>query len=396
MRIKSLRNDKQYAYCALLVLVGIVTLLPVGYNYIMDGGLIAEWIDQVWEAASGLQDGQLHLFSSVDSGLWLLIPGFLSRISGNIVYVYDFCMLMLQVGTLLAAILFFQGVFADRETKLPAFFGVLLYMTCPYRIYVCYDLAHISQAVVWMLLPLYAWAVVKIVRSEKKWPFVLAAGAALAGIGYAAAVFFLIVSGAAALAGLVWRKAWMLVSVPVGGVLFLPGLYRLIQYWFFSELPEPDVPVRSLLQDGYRLGEFFGSYSFHNGHPGMGLGMLMCLLAGVWMGFVENRKDSHDTCRGALILSGLFVVPALHGFPWEIFWKLGDGCSRLMILAGSPAVFWGMACFFLCIPAACAMDRISRHENKYIAFSVPMIVMIACIGLCVYQCNILAYLRREL
>lgn len=394
MERKVFGKDSRYAYCALLALVGIVTLLPAGYNYIMDGGLVTEWTDRVWETSSGLQDGQLQLFSSVNSGLWLLIPGFLFRISGNITRVYCLCMLLLQMGTLLAAILFFQGVFADRETRLPSLYGVLLYMTCPYRIYVCYDLADLPQAVVWMLLPLYAWAVIKTIRSERKWPYVLAAGAVLAGTGYAAAAFFLIISGAAVLAGLVWRKAWILSSVPVGGVLFLPGLYRLSQYLFSDKLPGP--AVCPLPQDGYRLGEFFGSYSSHNGHPGMGMGMLLCLLAGIWMGFVENRKDSHDACRGAAILSGLFIVPALYGFSREILWKPGDVCSRLMALTGSPAVFWGMACFFLCIPAACAVDRISRHENKYIAFAVPAAVMTACIGLCVYQCNILAYFRREL
>ncbi|MCM1215254.1 MAG: hypothetical protein NC331_17580 [Lachnospiraceae bacterium] len=391
---------KKKWYHILLMLTGIVTLLPVGYNCIMSGEMVTEWIARVDGLASGLREGTLYLFPSaadgVDSNLWFLFSGIMFSLWGNIIHVYDVSLFLLQAGTLLTSVSLFQRVFADRETKLPAFFGTLLYMTCPYRIYLCYDLGDIPQAVVWMLLPLYIRAMAEVAGTGKKWAAVAVASLALAGIGYAEAFFFLLMAGAAILAGAIWRRAWCFLPVAAGGVLFLPGACRIAQAVSMGVFREMDLSARSVMDDGYRLGEFFRFYFFRSGHPGMGMGMLICLLTGIWLVFVDGKKVHHKWCRHAVIISVCFALPALYGFPWQLFGSMEGWLWKMLAAAGGPAVFWGMACQCLCVPAACAMDRIGRHENKFLAFAVPLTAAVTSMGLCVYQCNMLGYGRMPL
>ena len=74
---------------------------------------------------------------------------------------------MIQVVTLLTSMMCFRSIFKEAETRLSTYFGVLLYMTCPYRIYICYDLTDIAKAAAWMLLPLYVWALTEIMGQRK-------------------------------------------------------------------------------------------------------------------------------------------------------------------------------------------------------------------------------------
>lgn len=414
MKARGTKGKSLYWYYVFCLAAGVVALLPVSCSYIMNSGIITEWIARVEELAVGFEMGQSFLFPSAEvilgtgikanamnSNLWFALPGFLVRLTGNMVTAYRIYMLVLQIGTLLASILFFERIFAGAETRLPAFFGVLLYMTCPYRLYVCYDLANISQTVAWMLLPLYLWAVMGILgvgagKGFGSLHFTVVAACALAGIGYADAVFFVTAAGLSVLTGALAKKWQLLAAVAAGSAAFLPGLQHLFQYMFLGGFQELDLPLQSIMGNGYSVGEYFGAYSFRNEHPGMGLGMLACLLTGGWLWFVEKSREPHRVCRNFARLSLFLTVLSLCLFPWDLCQRLGGWALRLVALAGTPAVFWGMGFLCLCVPAACAMERISRHEDRRIAFVVPLIVLLACLGICVYQCNTLIYSRPPL
>ena len=48
------RDDKQTVYWVLCVLASAVALFPLGCDYIMEGGIVAEWLARVAEMAEGL------------------------------------------------------------------------------------------------------------------------------------------------------------------------------------------------------------------------------------------------------------------------------------------------------------------------------------------------------
>ena len=153
------RDDKQTVYWVLCVLASAVALFPLGCDYIMEGGIVAEWLARVAEMAEGFRRGEFCLFPSLEARM-------ASGIAENV-----------QIGTFLAALLCFKRVLGQERVGMSVCIGVVLYMTNPYRIYICYDVANLSQATAWMLLPIYVWAVYGLFVSGGRrqravcWPF---------------------------------------------------------------------------------------------------------------------------------------------------------------------------------------------------------------------------------
>lgn len=420
MKVNLGQKNGRYICRVLCMLAVTAALLPVGCNYIMSGGIVTEWIDRVEEIAVGAPGlfPSPELFmrtgiweNSMNSNLWFLIPGLLYRLSGNMVLVYRVYLLLIQVGTLFFSLMFFLRFFDGEENGLSVCFGVLLYMTCPYRIFVCYDWANLSLATAWMFLPLYAWAVTGMLRKEHAWKNMAVAAFALAAVGYADTVSFLIILGITLIAVLWFQKILPLVSAAMAGMLFLPGLYRLTVYLFSDGFQELELPIQTIMQNGYRLGQFFSSYMYRDGHPGMGLGMMAGILAGLWMTFVnggeKNCKDKSDEKSTQeqsipdkknhfeffIVMSVCLMLLSLRYFPWDMVQRLGGWSMKLVSLVDTPAVFGGLAMGCLCIPAAGSMNLVETNENRTVAYAVPMIVLLACLGVCVYQCNMLTYTR---
>lgn len=401
MKFKLSKNNGQYLYRIVLVVTAAAALLPVACNYIMDGGIVSEWIVRTQELSAGLRlfpsteafSGMWSRENGMDSNLWLIPAGILYRISGRMVLTYRIYMLVVQIMTLIFAKMFFESFFADKETKLSAFIGVLLYMTSPYRIYICYDLADISSAVVWMLLPLYAWAVLGILRGRRKIRDIVVGSLVLAGIGYAEIIYFFVLSAVTIFAVLYFRKVFPVITIGAGGILLGPVLYRLGQYLFQGVYEEIGIPIRSIMQNGYRFGQFFSSYAFRDGHPGMGLGMFACLLAGLWVSFVAGGGKLLKREKFFMIVSCIFFLLSLRYCPWDLAQRLGIWSLKLVSLINTPAIFAGLSLGGLCIPAAAGVERLTRQENRLSAFLVPFGVFLACLGICVCQCNMLTYSR---
>lgn len=367
MKYRLEEKQERYLYRTLCVIAAVAAMFPISSSHIMDSGMVTEWI-------AGVEEGSLRL--------WFLLPGALYRLTGDMVFVWRVYMAAVQLGTLLAAMLFFRRVFREAETRLPACAGVMLYLCGPYRIYVCYDLADLLQAAAWMLLPLYAWALLESFE-KRSWKPLLAAAAALAGIGYADGIFFLILAVLTFVFGLVKRKPRCLAALAGGVLLFLPGLYRLGQYLGADAFSEPAV------QEGWHLGEYLLSWSWRSGHPGMGLGMLIGLAALLWCRFVDGRRGR--ACRNFILPAFFLAALSFWLFPWERLSGLGGWAARLVSLMGTPGIFWGMAYFCLCVPAAQGAEEISGSENGAAAVAVPVMLLLFCVGICVYQCNMLTY-----
>lgn len=401
-----MREKMQSNYGIVCLLTAVVASFPISCNYIMTGGIVTEWIARIRELSEGFRSGHFYLFprpetlaatgileNTMNSNLWFLPAGFLYRLTGNMVAAYRIYMLLLQAGTFLTAALCFRRIFRQRETGLPACVGVVLYLTNPYRIYVCYDLANLSQATALLLLPLYVWAVLELFDEGKGIGNLAVAAAALAGIGYADVIFFLSAAALTLLAGILSRRLFPLLAVAAGCALFFPGLYRLLRYLFPGGYPELNMPLQLIMQKGYHFGELFNSYAFRDGRPGMGLGLFLCLLSIPWMGFVHREGEADKGSRAFFRIALLLTAMSLSCFPWDVLQRLGGWAVRLISLIDTPAVFWGMATAAFCVPAASGMARTVRCEEKAAAIAFPAVVVLFCVGICVYQCNTLTYTR---
>lgn len=387
----------------LYFIIFITASIPVACNYIMSGGLVWQWIMRVEEMAAGLPSLQYLLFPSnevviasagqanaFNSSFWFILPAVIYRLGGSMAGAYQVYMLLLQLGSLTAAVLMFKRLFGNGTAVM---FGVLLYMTFPYRIYVCYDLADMGQAAAWMLLPLYIWGLLGIAEQKKRIKSMVIAAAALAGIGYAGSVFFLVAAGCTVLAAIFEKKISLLIPVAAGAVLGMPGLLPLIKYLFINGREELGMPLQSIMEKGYSASNFFSSFAYREGRPGMGLALFIGILTLIWLYFVKGSMKLPKRAVFAAALSVLFLICSMKGFPWDILQRLGTWALRLIPLFGSPALFFGFACFGACIPAAYAVEEISVHKNKAAAIGLPVIIFTAALGICVYMCNYLTFSR---
>ncbi|MBQ7954559.1 MAG: hypothetical protein IJ282_02295 [Lachnospiraceae bacterium] len=399
-------KNKKYLYPVLCVLALAVSLFPVACNYIMTGGIIGEWIARVEELAAGLGAGKMYFFPSGDvivntaangnamnSNLWFFFSAVLYKLTGNIVLAYRISMIFLQAGTLLGAVLFFQRIFAKEEDKFAACFGILLYMTCPFRIYVCYEQANMCRAIVWMLLPFYGWAVAGLLQGGKRTKNLLLAGLILAALGYADAVMFVVVAGLTVVCGVLEKKWWSLLSTALSTALFAPGLLRLAQHLFLDYFADWNLYAGVIMDRGYRFGELFTVYAWKDGHPGMGLGLMICMIAGLWLWFVRGKKEECKIFKGITVAALIFMGMSLRYFPWDYLQRAGGFMQKFVALMETPGIFAEMAFGAFCIPAASIVNRIRKEENQLLAYAVPLIILVACIAICIFQCNTLTYTK---
>lgn len=275
-------------------------------------------------------------------------------------------------------------------------FGVLLYMTCPYRIYVCYDLADLGQAAAWMVMPLYVWGLLGMWEEKRRIQSAVIAAIALAGIGYASSVMLPVAAACTVVVCIFKKKLSLLIPVAAGIILCIPGLLPLVRYVFQGRSGTLVMPLQSIMEQGYSLPNVFTFFVYAEGKPGLGLGLLMSLLILVWLYFVRGNFKLPRKSLLAAVFALLFLLCSLKAFPWDIAQRVGPWMLRMVPLFGSPALFFGFASFAACIPCAYAVQEINQDKNKTVGMAIPVIIFTAALAICVYMCKELTYSRLPL
>lgn len=318
-----------------------------------------------------------------ETNMWLTGPYIVGRIArAGVVATYVFVALI-QLGTLLTSGLLFHKMFASREG---AFFATLLYMTLPYRHYLLYDAGAWARAVAFLLLPLFVRILISVYTVEKQtvWKWTLAAGVTLAAIAYSDWVVG-ILSVAMVLLSALWhhkvRGLWPLIP---GFVLYMPEFLYLIKYFFTGGLEEYQLPLGSIMGNGYTFGRFLTSFMYKEGLPGMGLGLLGALVLLLGLAFVgENFKwDKKYTFPG--MIAGVMMILSLGVFPWDLVQRLGMPFVRMVGLLVSPGVFFGFAGLPLCVLGGAGVEAFGQAEGDKAKF-VEALLILASLGASIYM-----------
>ncbi len=147
--------------------------------------------------------------------------------------------------------------------------GVILYMTCPHFLYVLYQLLDLKQALVLAILP---W--IYLVMKKLKWK-------------------------------------WMSIVIGIGTIAVL-----LLKYY----LPYAKAGA------AFTLSDFFTMWQFNNGHPGLGLGLLLGVVLVLWSSFADGIKLGTEN-RALLVVA---VVMSLLSTP-----LFGVACFLLSLVVSS-------------------------------------------------------------
>jgi len=347
--------------------IALAMLFPLTRSVDWNQVILREWISRVEELARGpfrlFPTVQTYIDSGIrdnalNSNLFFVLPALLLRVTGSISMAYRMTMLFIQGGTIVFAKLFFDVCFGETESW-AVLLGAFLYLTCPYRWFLAFSQGDLSMLMGWTLLPLYAWAVLRLSTAEKHvWRYVILGAVILAGIGYAHFVLF----GTAILLTCLWgafgkRPAALLLPI-CGCILFMPGLHQLWLLAFSDRYDVWDLVGYTIMPKGYLLGDYLNVYAFRESHPGMGLGLMAGLGTVIWYRFVDSKKNDKDTMGFFSWAAVLLWLLSLRVFPWEWLQRLGRPFLKLVGAIGTPATFWGLACGCLCVPAGRALGML--------------------------------------
>lgn len=399
METKKQATARRVIYIAILV----VASLPLACGYVMEGGDILLWLARVEEVKDNLQARYFLLypsselivayegqFSALNSNLWLLIPAIIRILGGSITTSYRLYLLFLNMITMLTVHKMFGEIF---EKKVPVLFGVLFYMTCPYRIYICYDKANLGMVAAWTLIPLVVGGMVRLFRTSITWKNVVMIAVAFAAVGYADGILLLFLSGIIIL-GVIWyRKPQGLIPLVSGLILYLPGATCWLSYLMVGGMEEWNLPIRSIAGQGYALGQFFSTWTYRLGCPGLGLGLMCGLAFYIWPWLAENSfyMKSHYTFFTFVMC--FLALLSLECFPWDMVQRLGTPFLRLVSLMETQGFCFGFTSLAACVPAACGVERMIKHQRYEGMVGVALAVVFAAIGVAIYICNSLTYYR---
>lgn len=395
-------KEEKRLCASLLLLILIVASIPVFCMYIIDGGMTKQWTAMIQE----LSVSRITLFPEAEytaengfsaqvlnSKLFFLLPSLFYKLSGSIRRTWVILLFLIQLGSMGGAVLLYRYVCPGKAGFLC---GVLLYMTMPCRIYLCYDKADISQAIVWMLLPYYLWSILHILDGRKRSRFIPLSMLFLAAIGYGNSAVFPVIAGLTLLAGLTGLNAFLPITVTGGLMLALPGLKHYLKFLFSSESALLPVSYDSIMPKGYAIGELLSCFIYADGKPGPGAGLLLILALIAWNKFVSSKPvlQKRDT---VCFLTGLFlVILSLRYFPWDLVQRVHMIFLKMVALFQTPGLFMQFACFLLTIPCAGAISRLYRENDKYVRVFLVAVLFILCLGTTIYQCNMLIFSRLPL
>ncbi len=390
----------------LYVIIFVVASLPIACAYVMDGGEILLWLARIEEVKAGLQIGKINLFVSAEltaayggqayalnSNLWFVFPALMRLAGMSITSAYRIYMLLLNLITLFSAKYFFETLFKDKNT---AAVGILLYMTCPYQIYVSYDKGNLGLFCAWMLLPLFWGGLLRVVRSEKSWVNYIITAIAFAGIGYADVRILMMVVGISALA-IIWYHKWqMFLPVLGGGILFGPGLIYCGRYLLRGGMEVWNIPLYKIGSKGYQIAQLFTSWAYRENYPGLGLGLFLALAVLIWLSFTEGNLNVMKKYGFWVMIAIILGFMTTVHFPWDMIQRVCAPLLRLVGIFEAPGICFGFVSLAGSVLGAYGVEVSRKQEHIFVKVGIPLIIIIASVGVSVYLCNTLTYCRMPM
>ena len=404
-----MNKKQQRMICVVIyIIVFLVTSAPIFCGYVMEGGDVVLWLERIREVRQSLAEGKLSWFPSpelttahgssgaaFDSGIWLLPVVGMQLLGVGEQIAYCIFMGLIGLGTMASARWMMK---AFSENAAVVLSGVLLYMSCPYHIYICFDRADIGQAVVWALIPAFVGGIVRLHRlrgrSAAAWCI---SALAYAGIWYADARWGVIAGGCMALYLLIWkRQIWGIFSMAAGGAVAMPSVIYLVRYVVKGGMQVWELPMGSIMGNGYAIGQFLTTWTYRPDMPGMGMGLMGGMLLLVWLYIRGYHGKMDNSIKGILVMAGGLTIASLKYFPWDYVQRLGMPFLRFVGLLETPGIFWGLCNMLLVIPAAWAVGEVRKKQGYLWQWVIPILLMAAALATALYMCNSMTYVRPPL
>lgn len=382
----------------------LIVIMPISVHYIMKGGIISDWVVNVQDVAKGLSIGSFVLYRETEfitSNLYYMPMAIIYMIGNDIASAYQVHMFFVQMGTFFGAWLFFKKIVVGKNSKMITLMGTSLYMLSPFRLYVCYDIADITQAVVWMLVPCWGYTIIKLYeRNNQKGiygqlPYIVLNALLFAATGYINSAFVLPLFVISLVVASAWRNVWILLADGLGVVIAMPVLIRMFMYITRGDI-RIEYSTFSLIEEGYYLGDIFNSFSYRTAHPGLGLGMILCLAIYIWLIYVERQKETVKKDLPLIAAAVIFLILSMKILPWDMLKSMDNFIGRISLYFYTPEIFMGMFYASLCtLVVRGKYESEDKTINDNICFWLGAVIAI-CFMVGSYLCGNILYDRAPL
>jgi len=153
------------------------------------------------------------------------------------------------------------------------------------------------------------------------------------------------------------------------------------------------LPLSSISGSGYRLGQFFSSWTYRPGCPGLGMGLMIALANLVLICFVEGKQYVIKKYGYFVILLIWCSLMSMQVFPWDVVQRVCAVALRLIPLMETPGICFGYVSLAASVLGAYGIECTLTQEKLFHRVGMPIMVVIASIGVSVYMCNTLTYGR---
>lgn len=316
---KSISDKNRIDYkSAILGFALIFSCIPIFRNYIPDAGEIMFWNERIIG----------HLGFCPGATVWRIM------------------LFVSQVLFFVSGLFMFKALFyKEKEAENKVFVGMLLYMFCPYRFAVTYEMYDVSEIALWVIIPLFVTLFVNGIKKKN--------------------VIFIVAS-----------LISLVLAVPFFAVKYV------YPNEFFSE-------------GGYTFGQLFSTFFHAEGRPGIGIALILGLA--LWIYYIlEGRERKNKQAIIFALIGTIFVIMSLKAFPWDFFCRKSDILMKVIRHLGSPSFFIGLASIAFTLPASYAVADLKDSENKFVSDYLPVILMVLTVSVWVFLCGKAIYFQYPL
>lgn len=246
--------------------------------------------------------------------------------------------------------------------------GTVIHSFSPYFIYVCFDIADSELALAYMAVPVVVVAITKCgecTEGKDRIGWMALLFSAMTYIGIFHSTFWLVLSASTVIICLLSRQY---ILIPINLVTVLLNVLIRIDYWRFlfkGHINAYSVNLTTIADKGYEVGDFIMLWMYREGRPGIGFGVLISALVGIFL-LVENKQEVCDKkYRSIQIVSVLLIIASYRWGIWDMVARVHPIILRFVSLVKTPGMLLGVGVSLLCIPMLDNWKRLLAGEKKY-------------------------------
>ena len=252
-------------------------------------------------------------------------------------------------------------------------FGVLLYLTCPYRFYICYDNQDIHFALAWTIIPLVLAGIFYEYSMAKKRMVcfnIIITICAFVTLAYSSFVLLIFTSIIYFIAIIYYKKPIGILPLFIGYIISVPTFIKYMKILFTSEIANLDFSICSITPYRYQFRNFLSSWTYSEHHPGFGLALLLAMFLFIWFLITEAPKIKEHKLLFFLYTMLTFILLSATTL-WDVAQRIGTPFLRFISLMETPAFCMGFVSLFASILSTYAIMQSLKRKTSTIIYSLP-------------------------